>query len=374
MRHLDYISDLVVISPRIETSDPSGFVEVKSPSNASIKFVSLPYAPSLKSSIIKLPTTVATIVREVRNSDIVHGGAIGWPIPLGFFANPAAVLLGKKLIIVIESSPWRVLESEKANLKRRIMAGLVERLVRWSIKKADLRIFTSEAYRDSLVAGGDGVVLVNPASWIDEGIIPSDAEVERRWSDKSDTIRLIFAGSLTESKGVPVLLDAARELERRGIAVQLDIIGQGALGLDCEKTAAKLRTVRMKLLAPVPYGPEFFATLSEYDVTVVPTLSDEQPRIIYDAFSQGVPVIASDTGGNRDCVRHGETGYLVPPGDAQALANTIEYAVQQRQELPDLAKAAISMARSYTHAEMHRKRAKVLRKIFGEIPARRNLG
>jgi glycosyltransferase involved in cell wall biosynthesis len=45
--------------------------------------------------------------------------------------------------------------------------------------------------------------------------------------------------------------------------------------------------------------------------------------VLTETFAAGRPVVASDIGGNRDVVRHGVTGVLVPPSDAQALAKAL---------------------------------------------------
>jgi glycosyltransferase involved in cell wall biosynthesis len=62
-------------------------------------------------------------------------------------------------------------------------------------------------------------------------------------------------------------------------------------------------------------------TLSRLDLLVVPSLGDEcTPRIILEAFSAGVPVVAFPSGGIPEIVRQDETGFLVEPRTAEALA------------------------------------------------------
>ena len=53
------------------------------------------------------------------------------------------------------------------------------------------------------------------------------------------------------------------------------------------------------------YGEPFFAMLRGHDLMAVPSLSDEQPRVIFDGFAQALPVIASDTPGIVECVTDG---------------------------------------------------------------------
>jgi glycosyltransferase involved in cell wall biosynthesis len=98
----------------------------------------------------------------------------------------------------------------------------------------------------------------------------------------------------------------------------------------------------------------------EYHAIIVPSLSDEQPRIIYDAYSQAVPAIASDTPGNRDEVIHGGTGWFFPAGSASALAQGLREATAQTGRLAEMGMNGLQRARQTTHAEMHRKRAALL--------------
>ena len=67
--------------------------------------------------------------------------------------------------------------------------------------------------------------------------------------------------------------------------------------------------------------PEVMAAL---DVLVLPSIrSEATSQVIPQAFAVGTPVVASTVGGSPELVRDGETGRLVPPGDARALAAAV---------------------------------------------------
>jgi glycosyltransferase involved in cell wall biosynthesis len=59
-----------------------------------------------------------------------------------------------------------------------------------------------------------------------------------------------------------------------------------------------------------------------------------------EALASGLPVLVSDIPGNREWVEEGEQGWLFPDGDAQALAEGILQAVEERGNLPDIGKRA----------------------------------
>jgi glycosyltransferase involved in cell wall biosynthesis len=62
---------------------------------------------------------------------------------------------------------------------------------------------------------------------------------------------------------------------------------------------------------------------SAADVFVLPTLEDNLPTTVLESLACGTPVLGSDVGGVPDMVRHGETGWLFPVGDAAALASRL---------------------------------------------------
>jgi glycosyltransferase involved in cell wall biosynthesis len=117
---------------------------------------------------------------------------------------------------------------------------------------------------------------------------------------------------------------------------------------------------------PVPYGRPFLDLLRGYDAVLLPSLSDEQPRLLFDAFSQAVPVIGSATGGLRDLVEPGQSGRLLPAGNASALADAMIEASANRAELRAMGVAALAKARGQTHRAMHRKRHEILLDAFAE--------
>jgi glycosyltransferase involved in cell wall biosynthesis len=118
------------------------------------------------------------------------------------------------------------------------------------------------------------------------------------------------------------------------------------------------------LLGTVSYGAPLFELIRRYDAVVVPSISDEQPRIVFDAYSQAVPVLASDTPGLRSCVRSGELGLFAAPNDASAFADLIRYATTHRSELKRLGMLSLTYAHSMTHQEMHRQRAALLQAMI----------
>jgi glycosyltransferase involved in cell wall biosynthesis len=97
----------------------------------------------------------------------------------------------------------------------------------------------------------------------------------------------------------------------------------------------------------------------------LPSLSDEQPRMAYEALSQAVPVIGSGTGGIREVVESGVSGRLSPPNDVDRLAESFIWAGRNRAELREMGLRGLTSVRQSTHKAMHRNRHELLLQALG---------
>jgi glycosyltransferase involved in cell wall biosynthesis len=357
-RHTDYIEHLTVACPFVYAERPDDSVPAE---EKGFRFVELPYPRRSIVSLLRAPLTAWQLWRLVGRHDFVHSLYGGWwPFATPYITNLVVRLRGKPLMVIVEASPWRVPRGEAVSVFRRFKARLAEALNRWTISLADLVVFTHEGYRRDLMPQRAERGHVIHASWIDEAIVQSDAEARARWQARPQdgVLRLLFAGRLMDDKGVQVMLGAMHRLRQQGQAqVALSIIGAGPLeGLCREQAAQSDDRVRVDVLDPVAYGEPFFALLRRFDAVLVPSLADEQPRIVYDAYSQALPVLASATPGLKTCVSDGVNGLFFAPADADALAETLRRAAQEPGALMHLGLAALQTARSMTHQDMHRRR------------------
>lgn len=368
VEHLRYLPDLTVLAPCAPYNAVDGGNLVQVPPNLSdrLQFTGIgPELGSMREAGLRLPSMIRSVWRAVQQADIVHSGIAGWPIPLGFVVNPVAVFLRRPLIIVIESAFWRIPTDEDASVKRRVRSSLTEVFARWSLRRARLAIYTHSAYQDTLPVGRKGIGAVIPASWIAASDIITEADLSQLWASKTETVRFLFPSRLTAGKGAQVVVDAIRFLEDMNRPIVIDIIGNGDMREAFESLADEVEHVRLRILDPVPYGEPFLALLRDYHAVIVPTVGDEQPRIIFDAFSQGIPVIASDTPGNIEVVIPGQNGVIFPVGQVNSLASMLVRFSEHPNLLRDFAIAARETAKQHTHTDMHRERAMLLNKVFG---------
>lgn len=102
---------------------------------------------------------------------------------------------------------------------------------------------------------------------------------------------------------------------------RLVMVGDGPLRAECEQL---LQQAGMRDLAWLPgERSDVPQVMRGLDVYVLPSLAEGISNSILEAMATGLPVVATDVGGNADLVDHGLTGEIVPPGDEVALARAI---------------------------------------------------
>ena len=138
--------------------------------------------------------------------------------------------------------------------------------------------------------------------------------------DAASVVGLV--ANIRGSKGHNVFLEAAREVASREPAARFLIVGDG-IGFDDVRRrvgALGLEGV-VRMLGFRRDIPEVMAAL---DVLVLPSIrSEAASQVIPQALAVGTPVVATDVGGSGELVRNGDTGRLVPAGDAAALAAAV---------------------------------------------------
>ncbi len=372
-QHTRYLNNLMVACPCQRGEPPPGAV-AWNPPPAGIRFIDLPSPERTLGAIVRLPSTALQIWKAIGRSEIVHLGVAGWPIPFGWFAWPMAIVRRKPYVIVVESAPWRLAPGLPVTWKARVREWISETLSRWCVNHADLVILTHEGYRQTLLTRASDRGHIIHASWVDEENILTPAEAVESWGSKKllsgGTLKVLFAGRLERSKGVMLLLDAIRLLIRDEFPVQLDILGDGELGEECKQASNSWGAGKIKMLGTIAYDSGFFGLLRRYHAVAVPSLSDEQPRIVYDAYSQAVPILASDTPGLRECVQHGKTGLLSQSNDPAGWAALFQWCLGQPDELRRMGETGLEVARKMTHAAMHRKRWRLLANLPGGAKGR----
>jgi len=150
--------------------------------------------------------------------------------------------------------------------------------------------------------------------------------------------KLLFVGSDWVRKGGQLAVDSVKELRGRGVRCELTIVG-----------CRPLRRMEDSAIRFVPFlrkdDPREEAILAELyreaDVFLLPTRSEAAGVVYSEASAFGLPIVSTKTGGTSTYVKHGQTGYLLDPGDsAIEYADAIERTVSDKEEYMRLARNA----------------------------------
>lgn len=153
-------------------------------------------------------------------------------------------------------------------------------------------------------------------------------------TDFSNPVPTIIAvGRLIGKKGFVDLVQACGLLKKCGRDFRCEIIGEGPLEDELRARIGELDlTTRVSLAGPKTQQ-EIVERLASARVFVLPSVIDPDgardnlPTAIMEAMAAGLPVVSTFVGGIPEMVAHGETGFLVQPGDATSLADAIELVI-----------------------------------------------
>jgi colanic acid/amylovoran biosynthesis glycosyltransferase len=133
----------------------------------------------------------------------------------------------------------------------------------------------------------------------------------------------LFVGRFVEKKGIAVIADAVRLLRAGGDLTPVVFVGDGLLRPLLEALARDVPGIELAgWLSPEAVQARMACAWSLLVPSVVAANGDAEglPSVVPEAMAQGCPAIGSNEGGIAEAIRHDQTGLLVPPGDAPALA------------------------------------------------------
>lgn len=129
------------------------------------------------------------------------------------------------------------------------------------------------------------------------------------------------AGRLSPEKGFAVLVEAARQIAARDTGVGFVVFGDGPMrrALDAKVAAAGLSG---RFVLP-GFSADLDRFMPHFALLALPSYTEGMPNVALEAMAAGVPVVATAVGGTPEVIEEGETGFLVPAGDAAALADRV---------------------------------------------------
>jgi glycosyltransferase involved in cell wall biosynthesis len=150
--------------------------------------------------------------------------------------------------------------------------------------------------------------------------------------------KLLFVGSLIPRKGLDVLLKALAMINSLS-SWALTVAGDGPEGDHLKSLAIDLGiNTSIRFFGSVsPDGvPQL---MNDHHLLILPSYQEGRPNVVLEAMAAALPVLATDIEGTRELVQHGQTGWLVPPGDIDALSERLTTVLGAKRNL-----AAVGLA------------------------------
>lgn len=225
-------------------------------------------------------------------------------------------------------SPWilgglRVAERQKAwhlrldRLTSRLACGSVcvsKGVMRFSLERGGL-----DPARLTVIPNGVDLARfdVPPASRSELGV-PDDA------------LLALAVGRLDVQKGLPDLLEAFERAAARNPRLHLAVVGDGPLRgwLEADVAARSILSGRVRILGRREDVP---ALMRAADLLVHSAYWEGMPNVVLEAMAAGLPVVATDVEGVEELILPGETGWVAPARDVDALTRAIEEVAADRE-------------------------------------------
>jgi glycosyltransferase involved in cell wall biosynthesis len=152
-------------------------------------------------------------------------------------------------------------------------------------------------------------------------------------------VNLVWVGMFREEKNQRELIEIVGRLPS-DLSWQLTFAGDGPCRADCIALVEKLQlTDRVKFIG---FTKNPSALYESSDVAVLTSKSESLSNFLIEAQAYGLPVVAYDAGGVRECLRDGETGFIVKTGDQSGFLERLEQLVRERSlRLEQSAKARV---------------------------------
>jgi teichuronic acid biosynthesis glycosyltransferase TuaC len=257
---------------------------------------------------------VLTRVRALRREfpfDIIHAHTT---IPDGMIAIWLARVFGVRAVITSHQGDVELVPQNRWN----------RATLRYTLSRADRIVAVSKSLKraiTSLDVGSDRIRVIpngfDPAKFS----VASNqiSEIRRSRSEKI----VLFLGQLVSRKNPTILLRAIARLRKRLPQVRLILVGDGLLRAELETEVVRLGLKTcVDVIGAVPHAkvPDYVRAA---DLLCLPSRAEGWPTVIFEALSQGVPVVASRVGGIPEAICSEDFGLLVESGNLNDLTEAL---------------------------------------------------
>ena len=200
--------------------------------------------------------------------------------------------------------------------------GFAGRIVRTGFSQFDSMLVLGEPWRELFERWGLACPIAVCPSTLRREVFERGAAFTRVTRHQPPG-RVLYVGQVGRRKGVHDLLRAVRRLIDDGLAVELTVVGPSQL--EGELEAARALATELHLDDWVRFtgaltGDGLYGQFESHDLFALPSYNEGIPAVLYEAGAFGLPVVTTPVGAIPSLVRDGENGFLLAPGDVDALS------------------------------------------------------
>ena len=252
----------------------------------------------------------------------------------------AAARLGIPSVAMVTGLGYAFTESGSASFKQRLVRGIARRLYRAATNRNRKVIFQNPDDPRDFVAFGclkdESKIAIINGSGVDLGHYAR--------TPLPDAPVFLMIARLLRNKGVAEYGEAALRVKAKHPQARFLLVGPFDEGPDTVSRAELDRWVAggLEFLGP---SNDVRTVLEQARIFVLPSYREGTPRSVLEAMATGRAVITSDAPGCRETVQDGESGFLVPLRDVDALARVMERAINDPDLITNMADASWRLAR-----------------------------
>lgn len=239
------------------------------------------------------------------------------------------------LTSIFKRGPIYVL-TEHSEYNRRRGLQILRMLDRWLYGRFSWILAVGESTRVALLKWLPE--LAERTLLIENAVPVDDIRNIREQSPLPPDIDVLFVGRLMQAKNVDVLLEALAKSELQlGRFIKARIVGDGPLRHRMQELASKLNLSDTEFVGT---QDNIYEWMARSRVMVIPSQWEGLPMVLLEAMAIGLPVICTPAGAMGSVISDGETGLIVPVGDASALSSSIGALLEDQTLASELALAA----------------------------------
>ncbi len=279
---------------------------------------------------IQLLRCISLIYKE-EQPDIVHNFTIK-SVVYGALAGQAAGIK-KRIHAVTGLGHVFISQSFRARILRPLVKGLLKLALRGKESRLILQNTDDrDLFLQNNLVSSERISIIRGSGVDTQRFVPAKKEHKRKF-------RVLLAARLLWEKGIREYAEAAQLLAHRAAEVEFVLAGATDPGNPSAVSEQKIKEWQETgLFTVLGHVENMQELMTEVDLMVLPSWREGTPRGLLEAAAMALPIITTDAPGCREIVEHEQNGFLVPIGDASALAEKIEYLLDNPETCLDFGK------------------------------------